>query len=132
MIRNDTRTGTRGVSHVRTRICNEYRGRRESRWFMRAPGIWHGMKHICCISPLWQPLTYFLPFVLPYNSSENIINYARKSEEGRTGQEQKKNEGTHERGGGGGRGEKRKPKEFHLPTLCFYPDPPPLPAQLVP
>lgn len=31
------------------------------------------------ISPLWQPLTYFLPYVLPYNSGANIITYGRKS-----------------------------------------------------
>lgn len=62
-----------------------YMKRVQNVWFIRPPGIWHGMKYIRCISPLWQPLTYFLPFVLPYNSSENIINYARKSRGRQTG-----------------------------------------------
>lgn len=32
------------------------------------------------ISPLWQPLTYFLLYVLPYNSDANIITYSDKSD----------------------------------------------------
>ena len=47
----------------------------------------HGAR---CISPLWQPLTYFLPFALPYNSSENVINYDRKSKAGAVGGASKK------------------------------------------
>ena len=67
--------------------------------FMRPPGIWYGMKYsVRCISPLWQPLTYFLPFILPYNSSENIINYARKSRwvAGNTVKEEKEEENEEE------------------------------------
>lgn len=37
--------------------------------------------YVCCISSLWQPLTYFLPRVLPYNSGANITTYGRKSED---------------------------------------------------
>lgn len=39
--------------------------------------------YVCCISSLWQPLTYFLPRVLPYNSGANITTYGRKSEDGK-------------------------------------------------
>ena len=37
----------------------------------------------CCISSLWQPLTYFLLCVLPYNSGANITTYGRKSKRGK-------------------------------------------------
>lgn len=35
--------------------------------------------YVCCISSLWQPLTYFFLCVLPYNSGANITTYGRKS-----------------------------------------------------
>lgn len=40
----------------------------------------HTYIYVRYISPLWQPLTYFLLYVLPYNSDANIITYSDKSD----------------------------------------------------
>lgn len=53
--------------------------------------------YVCCISSLWQPLTYFLPRVLPYNSGANITTYGRKSGD-RKGRPGRRNVGNERKG----------------------------------
>lgn len=103
---------TRGVIYIAHSLCSHRVYGAEWDTYIRG------------ISPLWQPLTYFLPFVLPYNGSENIINYTRKSKEpwGGAREGEKKRE-TELCGGGGcccwGR-KKNESKEFYLTSFFFF------------